>query len=740
MRWQRPLRIVLALVGIACAAALVVYSRRSHRAVASPAPPIVDPKATSAGTGVRNIRFKGPQEELQIQSERQIKYEDGRMRLEVVHMTTTRQGRVFDIWADTAESQGEAVTGDQPGQVTLTGHVRTKASDGLELFTDLATYDDSQGLATIPGKVTFTRDRLKGEGVGATYDRIRNVIWLHDQAHVVRGADKDGGGALDATAKAIGIARNDKIMTMNEHAKLVHSNQTFVADNLVVYFTEDEKGAKLVEMRGNSSVLPPADAKSGSPEMHGDNINLEMQPDGQTLKHGVLTGNARLIQLDDQRNKQTISAPAIDLVTGPDGRTLTNLTAKTGVDVALPPTADAPGRNIKAPSLIASGNEKEGLKTALFEGGVDFHESQPAARGKPAIDRTGKSATLALDLNGQLGAIDRAEFRQNVTFKDGDIAGRAEVGVYNEKSGTLELTSPKQGTKTPLVDDATIHVEALYISVTLDSHDLRAKDNVFAKMIQSNTDSKAHPPALFDDKQPVFGTSAALKYVGSTQAATFVSGPPVPARVFQDDGSQVAAERIDLDQDSGNLEANGNVSSRFFLDAADDDTKPAGPPKKPAPTLASGKQMKYIDANRKATYFGEASALAKFTGSEGTVEGQQIDVTLAQEQRSVQRLEANKDVYAKFEAGREAIGPHLTYEASTEIYEITGGPGQPVFFKNVDSKGGRCNLETSTVVIYDRRTESVTEPRSASGAIRASKPVACETPLKTLIAPPKAVK
>ena len=109
-----------------------------------------------------------------------------------------------------AESQGKAVKGDQPGLIQLTGHMRTKSSDGFELATDSATYDNVQGLATIPGKVTFRRGRLKGDGVGATYDRERDLLWLQDQAHVVRDPDEHGEGALEATARAIGMSKPEK--------------------------------------------------------------------------------------------------------------------------------------------------------------------------------------------------------------------------------------------------------------------------------------------------------------------------------------------------------------------------------------------------------------------------------------------------------------------------------------------------------------------------------------------------
>src|SRR4030095_6784673 len=118
--------------------------------------------------------------------------------------------------------------------------------------------------------------------------------------------------------------------------------------------------------------------------------------------------------------KQRISGIASALVTGPDGQTLTSLQAKENVEVVLPPTAEAPGRTIRAPSLVAGGDEKNGLKTALFEGDVVFVSHSHAGKGKPGVDRTGRSKRLTLDLNGQLGAISSAEFRDSVTFKDGD--------------------------------------------------------------------------------------------------------------------------------------------------------------------------------------------------------------------------------------------------------------------------------------------------------------------------------
>src|SRR5204863_6534497 len=126
-------------------------------------------------------------DDLKIEAEMETGYADGRTRLHKAHFTSKRSnGTVFEIWAGLAESQGKAVTGDEPGLIYLSGGVKTKSSEGLEVDTDQATYDNIQGLATIPGKLTFKRERLTGEGVGATYDRERDILWLLDQAHIAR--------------------------------------------------------------------------------------------------------------------------------------------------------------------------------------------------------------------------------------------------------------------------------------------------------------------------------------------------------------------------------------------------------------------------------------------------------------------------------------------------------------------------------------------------------------------------
>jgi lipopolysaccharide export system protein LptA len=754
MRWQRSARVLALLIGFGCVIALLVYSRKRPALRTVPTAVLTNPTVTSKGNKVVSFRFDvdAGKESLRVEADEQTEFADGRMRLDHVHYTATRpNGVIFDIWADAAESQGKVVKGDQPGLIQLTGHVHTKSSDGLEVFSDTAVYDNVNGLATIPGKMTFTRGRLKGDGVGATYDRNRDVLWLQDQARVVREPDQTGGGALEATAKSIGVARTDKYMNLIDHARVVQPDRTLASDNALVHFTDDDRGAKAMELHGNARVQPGPAAQKDAPDLQADEIALEFQDDGQTLHHAAMAGKARLVQVTDQ-GKQTISAATIDITTAADGRTLTNLQARTGVEVLLPANADNPDRTIRAPTLVTSGDEKVGLKTAVFDGGVTFIEKRAAAPsrggrgGAPAIDRTATCTSLALQLKGQLGAIQSSEFRQNVNFRDGDMKAGADLAVHDEAAGTLLLTPAKASKSAPWVDDGSVRVDAMWIQVDLDTHDLRAKDKVKAKMSPSKSASgvQTKTPGLFESDQPVYGNGTALKYVNASKNAEFGGEAAVPANVYQPDGKNKirAKERITIEQDTGNLSASGDVESVFQLESSTDtqpNPKTSGSAaaaksnnQTPTPTTVRARQMTYVDADRKALYAGEPAKPVVLNGPDGDVIGREVVLLLQKTERALQTLEATGEMFATFEGGREALGDKLVYDAITEEHIITG---KPMYFKNIQNDSGKdsCTLEKSTELHYEGKGQTITEPGSAPKALRTSVQMPCDKPLKTFI-------
>ena len=72
-----------------------------------------------------------------------------------------------------------------------------------------------------PGPVAFTRARMTGTSVGASYDRPRDVLWLLDQAHITVAPDDKGAGGVDVTAGAAGYARRDRYMRFERSVQMV---------------------------------------------------------------------------------------------------------------------------------------------------------------------------------------------------------------------------------------------------------------------------------------------------------------------------------------------------------------------------------------------------------------------------------------------------------------------------------------------------------------------------------------
>jgi hypothetical protein len=266
-------------------------------------------------------------------------------------------------------------------------------------------------------------------------------------------------------------------------------------------------------------------------------------------------------------------------------------------------------------------------------------------------------------------------------------------------------------------------------------------------------------PALFDAGQPVYGTGVALKYVNETKVATFAGQDAAnPARVYQSDGKNTitATERIELEQETGNLHAIGQVRSGFELDEASSEgsrgtpaaekppptgrgAKDAQATAKPSKTSVTAKEMTYVDAKREAAYLGEPAKPVTLSGPDGDVEAQQITLTLAKDERALKMLDASGTMWAKFEGGRETIGDRLQYDPSTETHVITG---KPMYFKNVQVDSGKksCSLERSTELHYEGKGQTIEEPPSTPKALRYSTQTPCEEPLKTAVAKLKAAK
>jgi lipopolysaccharide export system protein LptA len=712
MRWQSLARLAIALFVLVFSGVVFLTLRRQPAPKIRPETPRVDQK-TVVELGPLKQRRTDSEGNLtfELTANSDFIYSDGRHLLKEAELTLPdRNGRTMTIYGGEMEVIVPTGTDKQLQTATLTKGAKLRTSDGLEITSQQAIYDERTGMLNVPGDVQFTKGRLSGSGVGASYDKGRNVIWLLDKAHVTVKPDEKGQGAVEATAKAAGLARNEHYLKLTEGAHVVGEGRTLDATELTVQMTPDDKLIQSMALRGNSRITGTPGAAAGAQGMTARDIDLIYAADGRTIQHSHLVEHA-IVQMGGGTGERRIAANTIDLTMSADGSTVIGLNAVDNVQVDLPPSADAPARRITSATL--NGGGPNGLQTTTFAGNVSYREIRPARRGgPPASERTARSQQLAVQTQPGLGAVETADFRGNVHIVDGNTTADGQRAVHRAAQDTFDLTfSPGDPGPPPSVNDGRILVNARTITVGITSRKLKADTDVRSSVQPSRgqqPDKGPSPapaqgrgngsaeggrtPSIMKQDQPVNVTSKQLDYDGAAGLATYTGA----ARLWQDQ-TQIQGDTIVVDDRSGNLTARGHVSSVMFFDETDSKTQK----KQPVQTTATSDQMVYDDAKRLATYTSGPTAKAHMVGTQGDVTAEQIQLFLKPGGGEIDRAEADRSVVVK-ENIRTVIGQHLVYTPADQTYVMTGAPVEIEEKKTANE----CSVSYATEVTFRRDAES----------------------------------
>jgi lipopolysaccharide export system protein LptA len=721
MTWQRRARIGVAIVGLGCAAAVYFLARPRQTTATPPAVPQGrDSKATNqSGAGVFFHHDKDGKRVLELRYEKAFDYPDNRSVFEKIHAQFVEGHQIF---ADRVETKSPSGDGEMPRNLEFHGNVKVVDKGGATMTTDRASYDDGTGVVVMPNWVEFTRGRLTGRGLGADYHRDQDFFQLLDQSSLKVVPDEKSADAVEATAKTMSFTRAQKSIVMEQGVRVVRPTETLEGDSATFGLTDDEQAIRFLELRGHAKVTPGS-APNPPPRMNAHDITLGFQPDGRTLEHATLTGEAS-VGLAAGQGTRSITASWIDMFLAADGRTLKGLQAKDRVVVELPATKDAPARVIKSATLDAKGDDK-GLRLAQFERDVTFEEAQPAG-SQNTTPRTASARTLVLHLGGELEAIEQAEFRQNVVFVDSDVKGDGDLGMYDAR-GKGKLTLKRAGgasARLPRVTDGSFVVDAETIDVALDTHDLRAKgavDTIANPSKKKAEDKKT--PGLFEEGEPVRGEGAELVYTSQTGRAVYTGSAKEQANLRQTSG-HVFADWIAVEDSTRNLEAKGKVSQKFRASARPSAADSAQ--KKPTDQTVTANSLLYDDAARKATYLGAVT----MKNDEGVTEGEKITLFLAKAERSIERLEVEGPggkVFAEISGGYEVRGDRLDYDAATDIYHVVG---KPVLVKSPARDRSGCVISRGPEVKLNRKLNTVEWPPGRTDAMGTDELVKCDVSIR----------
>jgi lipopolysaccharide transport protein LptA len=688
MRWQRVAQAAIVIFVVGFIAVLVSTLRRGTATPdkPAPAPQREDETATLQNLGgCEQLSSAGGRVVFTIKCGKHFSYSDGRQRLvENVEVSLPRNDREFVIRADEADILPKD---DGINTATFKNNVRLTSAGGLVVSGKEATYADATGVLTIPGAVEFTKGRMKGSGVNATYDRLREVLWIQEQARVTVAADpKTGAAASDASATSIGLARAEHYLRLAGNARLTSEGRTLEADDIVIRLTDDDERVRTMELRANSRIT----GGSGGPQsMSARDIDLAYADDGRTLQTARLIENAA-VQLDAASGKR-VSGRTIDIGMGPNGTTVTRMQANERVQVDLPAEGQAPAKQIRSASLAAEGPPDKGLQRATFTGNVEYLEVRLGrGNGAPSADRSARSDTLVVDTKPGFGAIDRADFRGRVTFTSGtEMTAEAPQGIYMIDKDRLDL-QPGDGLpgKPPNVRDGRMSIFARTIQVTVSTRELSAETEVRTTISPQKEGAAAgKTPSMLKQEEPVNARSNRLKYNGSTSQAVY-SGA---VTLWQEPDTTIRADTITVDDKSGDLTATGKAVTSFVMEETDQKTAT----RKRTPTHGTAETFRYIDAKRLAVYEGRAH----LNGPQGDVTGDRIELFMKSGANEVERAEAyatTGQVVIK-ESRRIATGTRLTYTAKTEEYLIVGTP-----VEIIEEEKGSCTRMLGSTAIFNR--------------------------------------
>jgi LPS export ABC transporter protein LptC len=710
MRWQKRARLAIAAFG--CAFAIVVFFaiRERKPQAAVPALTRLDPSAIVETSGCVLQSITGTRKNFTVTCDRQLAYENGEVKMYRVRVEIKeRQGRDFAI------TGAEAQANEKTRQLAFSGGVTLQSSDGFELNTAVATFDERQGIVRAPGELSFRKGAMRGTGVGMTYDQNTDVLTILDQARV-RMLDA---GDTTTGEFAAGIATLDRVQNFLALERAVHvlrEDQTIDSDRGTARLTEDETAITAIELRGNSRV---SGGSSGFDGMTARDIDIAYGTDGETIERVVLDGAATIaLKGTAGAAGRRLMGEALTLTLAPDGA-VTSATGRDGAQLEIPAVDGATGRHIRARALDATGEPNKGLTAARFTDDVEYRED--AAAGGAA--RTARSRALSVALDGN--AIARAVFTGTVQFEEAALKAAAAEARYEPAQGVLRLWGADEGGG-PRVADERIAIEAAAIDVTLAGRKMLASGNVKTRL-----QSGDKTPGLLSTEQPTNVSAAALRYAGDTGQAVYTG----TAQLWQGE-TAIRGDTIAIDQEKRNLRAAGSARATLALGEAPsiaraeeivyDDAKrlitltgvtppptpPAAAAAKPAAAPAAPKPaappMRGAPAPAVPPRAGAAGSVpaplaagshAQMSGPEGDLRGYRIVVALREAHNEMERLEAFDDVTLRVN-GRVVTGAHMIYENNGR-YQMTGTAAAPV--KMVES----CQETTGRTLTFFKSTDNI---------------------------------
>jgi lipopolysaccharide export system protein LptA len=708
--WQKALRIVVALVGIAVS--LAVYFTMRERQVAPPPQPVerVDPAATIEISGSVLKSFTETFKDFEVNKARYSQYSDGSFKLTpdgadrlqiVIYRGETRTFRI---------AAREARVSPDRNHFELTGPLRMDDSDGFWLETDTATVNRLDSIVQIPGAATFGKGRMSGSGTALTYDEARQVLAISKQTQV-RTVDESGKTVMQLSSEAAMLDRMQHLLTADAGVSVMRNDQVIAADHATSRLGPNNDVVTFIELHGNSQVTggPPIEAMSAR------DISLDYTDDGKTLEAVKMAGSAAAAMVGQGGSSgRRIAAETLDLGFAADGK-LTAAIGRGNVRMTLPAGADTPPRTITAQALDGTGEAGKGLTSVRFTTDVTYVEEPLPAKGaaadKPSGTRSAKAPKLELSMSDD--AVNAAIFSAppgggQVTFEETGLKACAPRAEYRPEKGSLLLSGATKAVK-PMVAEEQTAIEGQTINVGLDTRRMTASGGTTTWMRAKGV-TRCRPsaqrsakeqgannvPRLLKADAPATITAPELEYESERGYAVFSGGPDRGRSTLDQDDTTITGDRIVIDQTKGDLTVTGRASAQLLLDGKRTNTQ--------------AHEIRYVDEKRSIAFDSDAKAGTKEvllrSGPESDLRAGSIDATLAAKDNMMERMKARSNVSIVEGAHIVTGGTTLDYTASTGEYVVRSNGSAPVVA--ITRNGSECRRNNGGLIrFYKGKSKTV---------------------------------
>jgi lipopolysaccharide export system protein LptA len=302
-------------------------------------------------------------------------------------------------------------------------------------------------------------------------------------------------------------------------------------------------------------------------------------------------------------------------------------------------------KEIDGHQLIFDFDTEERLTQVRGRGGVTM--TVRPKQGPEEETKKVESRRFEADFDAETGELTEARCSREVLFSQGDMHAEAENGVYVAASEMLTMTG------SPRLWDPRAELSANTIRIETVTGNLEAEEGVRTTV---NRSSENGAKGIFPTSGggPVHFIADHMTYTQAEDLAIYTGS----ARGFQSE-NRIEAERIELRQGEGKLDAVGSVRTVLLQKSPDSD--------EPQTTVTQSERFAYNSDERVLRYRRSVAMNAQ----EMTLKGSRVDVTLEVDKDDVEMIEAEKEVSIETANGK-AGGDHAKYLPKSEEVRVSG--------------------------------------------------------------------